>query len=63
MCTHTDSGIKYVKRVTSFVEERIHAEQNYAKELRPVGRGTGGGGVDQVLNPQETSSQIQAERG
>ena len=36
VCTHTDSGIKYVKRVTSFVEERIHAEQNYAKELRKL---------------------------
>lgn len=34
VCTHTDSGIKYVKRVTAFVEERIHAELNYAKELR-----------------------------
>eukprot|EP00731_Ephydatia_muelleri_P023768 Em0016g39a len=35
LCTHTDNGIKYVKRVTSFVEERIHAE-NYAKELRKL---------------------------
>ena len=34
VCAHTDHGIEFVKRVSSFVEKRIHVEQSYAKELR-----------------------------
>lgn len=34
VCGHTDAGIEFIKRVQSFMEKRIHVEQNYAKELR-----------------------------
>jgi len=36
VCTHTDQGIEFVKRVTSYVEKRIHVEQSYAKDLRKL---------------------------
>ena len=35
---HTDIGIEFVKRVSSFVEKRISAEHNYAKELRRLAK-------------------------
>jgi hypothetical protein len=31
---YTDHGIEFVKRVESFVKERIEIEQDYAKKLR-----------------------------
>lgn len=36
VCGHTDQGIEFVKRVSNFVKDRIHAEQQYARELRLV---------------------------
>ena len=32
-------GIEFVKRVSTFVEKRISAEHNYAKELRRLAKG------------------------
>ena len=47
VCSHTDQGIEFIKRVSNFVKDRIHAEQQYARELRLVegedGRGRGRG--------------------
>lgn len=39
VAVHTDVGIEFIKRVSSFVEKRISAEQNYAKELRRLAKG------------------------
>lgn len=36
VCTHTDLGIEFIKRVQAFMEKRISVEQAYAKELRWV---------------------------
>ena len=35
---HTDVGIEFIKRASTFVEKRISAEQNYAKELRRLAK-------------------------
>lgn len=39
VAVHTDVGIEFIKRVSTFVEKRISAEQNYAKELRRLAKG------------------------
>ena len=39
IAVHTDVGIEFVKRVSTFVEKRISAEHNYAKELRRLAKG------------------------
>ena len=39
VAVHTDIGIEFIKRVSTFVEKRISAEQNYAKELRRLAKG------------------------
>ncbi|XP_019849936.1 PREDICTED: formin-binding protein 1-like isoform X2 [Amphimedon queenslandica] len=36
ICTHTDHEIEFIRRVSSFVKDRIHAETVYAKELRKL---------------------------
>ncbi len=41
VCTHTDLGIEFLKRVQTFMEKRITVELNYAKELRWVEQGEG----------------------
>jgi hypothetical protein len=39
IAVHTDVGIEFIKRVSTFVEKRISAEHNYAKELRRLAKG------------------------
>ena len=34
VCSHTEQGIEFIKRVSTFVEKRIHIEQGYAKDIR-----------------------------
>ena len=34
ICQYTEQGIEHVKRVSNYVKDRIHIENNYAKELR-----------------------------
>lgn len=38
VCNHTDQGIEFIKRVSNFVKDRIHAEQQYARELRQLAK-------------------------
>ena len=65
VCNHTDQGIEFIKRVSNFVKDRIHAEQQYARELRLVmGReGRGGEGRERGGEGRGGEETERVERG